>query len=152
MTTSHISHSHYIIDGEYKKADWLRGFLPLLALIIWSTISAAPRSWSLACWYSIFCFSISFSCVKTNNTVSDIPEYSSQIKWNAQQLHLKCFLFSFLVFLFFTFSTALREKIDWQTCRIFLNSKQLTQSNVENEVPLPSYLHMQYTRDLPPKN
>lgn len=35
---------------------------PLLALIIWSTISAAPRSCSLACWYSIFCFSISFSC------------------------------------------------------------------------------------------
>lgn len=35
--------------------------LPLVALIICNTISAAPRACSLACWYRIFCFSISFS-------------------------------------------------------------------------------------------
>lgn len=37
------------------------GTSPLLALIIWRTISAAPRSCKRACWYSVFCFSISFS-------------------------------------------------------------------------------------------
>lgn len=37
------------------------GNLPLLALMVWSTISAAPRSCSRACWYNSFCFSISFS-------------------------------------------------------------------------------------------
>lgn len=36
--------------------------LPLQALIICSTISAAPRLWSLDCWYRSLCFSISFSC------------------------------------------------------------------------------------------
>lgn len=35
--------------------------VPLLALIICKTISAAPLAWSRACWYKIFCFSISFS-------------------------------------------------------------------------------------------
>lgn len=34
---------------------------PLQALIIWSTISAAPRLCSRACWYRSLCFSISFS-------------------------------------------------------------------------------------------
>lgn len=36
---------------------------PLQALIICRTISAAPRLWSLDCWYRSLCFSISFSCV-----------------------------------------------------------------------------------------
>lgn len=36
--------------------------LPLQALIICRTISAAPRLCSLACWYRSLCFSISFSC------------------------------------------------------------------------------------------
>lgn len=44
----------------FKAAAW-KAWLPLLALIICSTISAAPRACSLACWYRIFCFSISFS-------------------------------------------------------------------------------------------
>lgn len=47
---------------------WSRPFLPLLALIICSTISAAPRACSLACWYRIFCFSISFSWRWNTNT------------------------------------------------------------------------------------
>lgn len=45
---------------SFKAAAW-KAWLPLLALIICSTISAAPRACSLACWYRIFCFSISFS-------------------------------------------------------------------------------------------
>lgn len=36
--------------------------LPLQALIICSTISAAPRLWRRDCWYRSRCFSISFSC------------------------------------------------------------------------------------------
>lgn len=39
---------------------------PLLALIIWRTISAAPRSCKRACWYRVFCFSISFSWGEKN--------------------------------------------------------------------------------------
>lgn len=43
--------------------DWRWGAgLPLQALIICRTISAAPRLWSLDCWYRSLCFSISFSC------------------------------------------------------------------------------------------
>lgn len=41
-----------------------QGTLPLLALMVCSTISAAPRSWSRACWYRSFCFSISFSWIQ----------------------------------------------------------------------------------------
>lgn len=38
------------------------GQQPLQALIICSTISAAPRLWRRDCWYRSRCFSISFSC------------------------------------------------------------------------------------------
>lgn len=37
-------------------------FVPLLTLMVCRTISGAPRRCSLACWYSSFCFIISFSC------------------------------------------------------------------------------------------
>lgn len=41
---------------------------PLQALIIWSTISAAPRLCSRDCWYRSLCFSISFSCSRARPT------------------------------------------------------------------------------------
>lgn len=65
--------------------------LPLLALIICSTISAAPRACSLACWYRIFCFSISFS-------------------WQATQKHRARYNFNLIgsLFLFILFSSPWR--------------------------------------------
>lgn len=42
---------------------------PLQALIICSTISAAPRVCSRACWYRRRCFSISFSCSRARPTL-----------------------------------------------------------------------------------
>lgn len=60
--------------------------LPLQALIICSTISAAPRLWSLDCWYRSLCFSISFSC--TGQSIMSIGHCWNdnrevkQIEWN----------------------------------------------------------------------
>lgn len=39
--------------------------------MVWSTISAAPRSWSRACWYNSFCFSISFSFTRRQKTLQN---------------------------------------------------------------------------------
>lgn len=39
--------------------------------MVWSTISAAPRSWSRACWYNSFCFSISFSFTHRQKTLQN---------------------------------------------------------------------------------
>ena len=62
--------------------------LPLLALMVWSTISAAPRSCSRACWYNSFCFSISFSY--SCETGSIICKFTDKtiIGINRQTVHL----------------------------------------------------------------
>lgn len=59
--------------------------VPLQALIICRTISAAPRLWSLDCWYRSLCFSVSFSCGRHSYsehlTLLDSHTEFKQIEW-----------------------------------------------------------------------
>lgn len=52
---------------------------PLQALIICSTISAAPRLCSRACWYRSLCFSISFSWGRARSMVPSESRLPSQL-------------------------------------------------------------------------
>lgn len=64
-------------------------FVPLLTLMVCRTISGAPRRCSLACWYSSFCFIISFSC-GTSETVCFVSEITkTEHSW--QELHVSVF-------------------------------------------------------------
>lgn len=132
-----------------RSFEWV---LPLLALIIWSTISAAPRSCSLACWYSIFCFSISFSCKRRRSAV---PSSSQSLK--DAEAGVGGGSFTSNVFSFPSSSTSSSPSAQlWKRTHDKgwpeVADEANTWRKVESEVPLPSYQHRRYTRDLPPKN
>lgn len=57
----HRSDKTLCVSVHVRMCEWVQQ-LPLQALIICSTISAAPRLCRRDCWYRSLCFSISFSC------------------------------------------------------------------------------------------
>lgn len=107
-----------------EKATWWpawKAWLPLLALIICSTISAAPRACSLACWYRIFCFSISFSWqakwrVQLTRMLFDSWPMCSSSLWVTA--YLKGLFFTLFFFLFLVFCTALQTRAKFQNSSI----------------------------------
>lgn len=151
--------------------------LPLLALHICSTISAAPRACSLACWYRIFCFSISFSWGDTHSHYQHEPSrtFCDYYKWQSfgklisfenvtetllsgrlpACIYLKRLFFSFLFFfLLLILCTALTtERSTFIVVKSSLSRIiETLKNNWKATLPLPSCLHTQYTKDLVPRN
>lgn len=118
MTTNHTSYSGDTeVCGNRKAGRQVR----VSSYLCWHWSSGAPSPQRLgrggglagkASFASPFPFP-----VRNDDTVSTTLEYSLySIIFRRSQQHLKCFLFSFLLFFFFTFITTLKEKAECQIC------------------------------------
>lgn len=155
---------------------------PLLALIICSTISAAPRACSLACWYRIFCFSISFSWEATRthahthilNIHFTVPVLNSLQSGNRHKMFwlAKGTSFSFMFYqedVFQNDSVPQRsflslppllpphplhssEDTKGQLSKLIFHECYRNILLTIRTLPLPSCLHTRYTKDLLPSD